>query len=103
MTKHMRSHTLEVLGLEVSFKAEADPHRIESARALLEERYSRLTRNGGHLSKEKLLTFLALALADDVILLQEKQTATEERMQKLLTSIEKAAEHPPTIVSLGRA
>ena len=102
MGTHMRSHTLEVLGLEVSFKAEADPQRIERAKALLEERYNRLIRNGGHLSKEKLLTFLALALADDVILLQEEQAETEKKVKRLLTSIENAAKQSPENVSLGR-
>ena len=88
----MQSHSLDVLGLEVSFKAEADPKRIERAKMLLEERYKRLTQHGGHLSKEKLLTFLALALADDIIQAQDDKDATKNRVRKLLTSIEKAAE-----------
>ena len=88
----MQSHSLDVLGLEVSFKAEADPKRIERAKALLEERYKRLTQHGGHVSKEKLLTFLALALADDIIQAQDDKDATKNRVRKLLTSIEKAAE-----------
>ncbi len=90
----MRSHTLEVLGLEVSFKAEADPRRIERARALLDERYQRLAQHGGHLSKEKLLTFLALALADDAITMQEEKDEVEKRMTELLVSIEKRATCP---------
>lgn len=88
----MRSHTLDVLGLEVSFKAEADPRRIERAKTLLEERYTRLSQHGGHVSKEKLLTFLALALADDVIQAQDDKEETAGRVRRLLTSIEKAAE-----------
>jgi cell division protein ZapA len=88
----MQSHTLDVLGLEVSFKAEADPRRIERAKALLEERYRRLSQHGGHVSKEKLLTFLALALADDVIQAQDDKEETAGRVRRLLTSIEKAAE-----------
>ncbi len=88
----MQSHSLDVLGLEVSFKAEADPRRIERAKALLEERYRRLTQHGGHLSKEKLLTFLALALADDFIQAQDDKDETKNRVKKLLTSIEKVAE-----------
>lgn len=96
MSTILRSHTLEVLGLEVSFKAEADPRRIERARALLEERYQQLTRHGGHLSKEKLLTFLALALADDVVLLQEEKDQTRTRVKGLLASIEKAGGNTPS-------
>ena len=87
----MRSHTLEVLGLEVSFKAEADPKRIERARALLEERYAKLPQHGGQLSKEKLLTFLALSLADDVVLMQAEKNERDKRMKELLAGMEKAA------------
>ncbi|MDR2161247.1 MAG: cell division protein ZapA [Desulfovibrio sp.] len=85
----MRSHTLKVLGLEVSFKAEADPKRIERAKAFLEGRYKPLAQHGGHLSKEKLLTFLALALADDILQAQDERDATKSRMEKILTIMEK--------------
>ena len=87
----MHSHTLEVLGHELSFKAEADPGRIERARALLDERYARLARHGGMLSKEKLLVFLALSLADDVLLMQAEKDSSDKRMRELLGNIEKAA------------
>lgn len=87
----MHNHTLEVLGLELSFRAEADPARIERARALLNERYARLARHGGALSKEKLLAFLALSLADDVLLLQEEQGRAEKRIEDILANLEKAA------------
>ncbi len=85
----MGSHTLEVLGVEVSFKAEADPRRVERARDLINDRYRRLTEHGGHLSKEKLLTFLALALADDVIQLQDEKDKTGNKLKELLVNIEK--------------
>lgn len=86
----MRSHTLEVLGLEVSFKAEADPRRIERARALLDERYAKLARHSAQLGKEKLLTFLALSLADDVLLMQDEKGEATRRVRELLAGIEKA-------------
>jgi cell division protein ZapA len=89
MNTPMRSHTLNVLGLEVSFKAEADPKRIERANALLEKRYSQLTQHRGHISKEKLLTFLALALADDILQAREEKNETKSRMERLLSSMEK--------------
>jgi cell division protein ZapA len=88
----MHSHTLDVLGLELSFKAEADPRRIERARDLLDERYGRLARHGGLLSKEKLLAFLALSLADDVLLMQEERGSTDKRLRELLGNIEKVAD-----------
>ena len=87
----MQSHTLTVLGLEVSFKAEADPKRVEQACALLEERYSRLVQTGGHLSKEKLLTFLALGLAEDVVLLQGEQDAARAKIKEILVTIDTLA------------
>lgn len=87
----MHSHTIEVLGLELSFKLNVDPVRIERAKALLEERYAKLARHGGTLSKEKLLAFLALSLADDVILMQDDKAGADEKMRALLGNIEKAA------------
>lgn len=87
----MHNHTLDVLGLELSFKAEADPARIERARALLEERYGRMARHGGTLSKEKLLAFLALSLADDVLLLQEEKKQADKRLEDILTNLEKVS------------
>ena len=84
----MTSQTLNVLGLEVSFKEHADPERVERTRVLLEERYNKLRQQGAHISKERLLTFLAISLADDYILLQDASEDTEERLKKLLASIE---------------
>lgn len=84
----MHSHTLVVMGMELSFKAEADPNRIERARVLLDERYQRLAQHGGMLSKEKLLAFLALSLADDVLIMQDEKKETGKRVQELLGTIE---------------
>lgn len=86
----MPSHTLTIMGLEVSFKAEADPRRVERARAMLEERYTKLIQHGGQISKEKLLTFLALSLADDLLTLQDDKKKIQEHINRLLTGIEKA-------------
>lgn len=90
----MRSHSLNVLGLEVSFKAEADPRRIEGARLLLEERFEKLRQHGSNLSKEKVLTFLALALADDYLVLKEDLKASEAKVRDLLDRIEGSAALP---------
>ncbi|MDR3176839.1 MAG: cell division protein ZapA [Desulfovibrio sp.] len=87
----MHSHTLEVLGLELSFKAEADPDRIGKAKELLNERYERLLRHGGSLGKEKLLAFLALSLADDVLIMRQERGEETRRMRELLEHIEKVA------------
>ena len=88
----MHSHTLDVLGLDLTFRADADSLRIERARALLEERYERLAKHGGLLSKEKLLTFLALSLADDVLLMQEERGRADRKMREILGNMEKVAD-----------
>ena len=97
----MRSHTLNVLGLEISFKAEADPQRVERAQVLLEERFARLQEHGAHLSKEKLLTFLALTLADDYLILQDDRDSLEERLSGLRSRIEKQVDNTPETETLG--
>ena len=87
----MRSFNLTVLGLEVSFKAEADPKRVESAKALVEERFDRLKFHGRQLSKEKLLTFLVLGLADDLLQSTQQKDEMRTRMEALLAKIEESA------------
>lgn len=87
----MHTHTFEVLGFELSFKTEADPERVEKARVLLNERYAKLIRHGGHVSKEKLLAFLALSLADDILLLRDEKSDSMKRVKELLGNIEKVA------------
>ncbi|MDL2306535.1 cell division protein ZapA [Desulfovibrio sp. OttesenSCG-928-C06] len=84
----MQNFTLDVLGLEISFKADADPARLEQARQMLDKRFEILKQHGRHLSKEKLLTFLALALADDLLVMTEKLDTAEERIQDIVTKIE---------------
>jgi cell division protein ZapA len=84
----MQSFTINVLGLELSFKANADPARLEQARQMLDKRFELLKQHGGHLSKEKLLAFLALALADDLLVLTEKLDAADERTREIMRKIE---------------
>lgn len=84
----MRNYTLEVLGTEVSFKAQADPRRVEQARDLLDERYKILKEHGRQLSKDKLLTFLALAVADDMLQARDDLDKMRERIKKLVDKIE---------------
>lgn len=83
----MAHYNFNVLGQDVSFKAEADPRRIEQARVLLEERYNQLQQHGRQLSKEKLLTFLALALADDMLQAREEMKKSEKKVQSILDSL----------------
>jgi cell division protein ZapA len=86
----MAHYNFNVLGVGISFKAEADPKRIDQARVLLEERYDKLRQHGKALTKEKLLTFLALALADDLLLAREEFAKSEKRLQSILDAMDTA-------------
>lgn len=83
----MPSYNKKILGLEISFKTDAEPDRVERAKALVEERYRVLNPGGKNLSKEKLLTFVALGLADDLLLANQKLDEMEAKLDKLLSRI----------------
>ncbi len=85
----MASYNLSVLGLEVSFKAEADPQRVHSAKSLIEERFQKLN-DGRQISREKLLTFLALSLADDLLQSKQELHMMDQRIERLLAKIDEA-------------
>lgn len=84
----MPSYSLSVLDLEVSFKAQADHKRVQEAKDLLEDRYKELAQHGRRLSKEKLLTFLALGLADDLLQNTRRLEEIERRLAGLADKIE---------------
>ena len=84
----MRSFHLTVLGLDISFRAEADLGRVENAKALVEERYERLRFHGGRISKDALLPFLVLGLADDLLQSHEQLADVQNRIDALLTKID---------------
>jgi len=84
----MRSFNLSVLGLDIAFRAEADLGRVESAKALVEERFHRLKSHGGRISKEALLTFLVLGLADDLLQARDQLADVQNRIDVLLAKIE---------------
>ena len=83
----MAEYNLYVLGLEVAFRADAAPEQVERARVLLEERFEKLQQHGKTFSREKLLTFLALGLADDLLQAKANLQSVEERLEKLLENI----------------
>lgn len=64
---------------------------MERVCALIEDRYARLFPNAGSVSKEKLLAFLALSLADDVLSLHDERVWTEAKLQEFVGNIEKVA------------
>ena len=84
----MQTYSLDVLGLDISFKADADPERLEQARLMLEKRFAVLKQHGRHLTKDRLLTFLALALADDLIEAQGDLDKTEKKVRRIMAQID---------------
>lgn len=80
----MPRYTLNLFGLEISFKTDAESTRIEAAQALLEKRFKDLTTGAGDLSKEKALTFLLLSLADDYLVGEARLARLEEKIGEIL-------------------
>lgn len=79
---------MDVLGQDLSFKADVDPERLQRARGMLEDRFAILKQHGRNLGKEKLLTFLALALADDLLESQTELRAVGKKVGKIMTQID---------------
>ncbi len=85
----MQDYNLNLLGLNVAFRAEVDAERVHEAKALVEERFEKLRSHGGRSSKELLLTFLVLGLADDLLQSQKHVHDVQNRIDVLLAKIEK--------------
>jgi len=83
----MPSYNKVILGLELSFKTDAEPGRVDNAKALVEERYRLLNPGGKNLSKEKVLTFVALGLADDLIMANQRLAEMEDKLDRILSKI----------------
>ena len=84
---------LTVLGVDIAFRAGADMERAREAARLVEERFARgKTRSQGGQSREILLTFLALGLADELLQLKKTQNDARRRIAALLARIEKSEE-----------
>ena len=68
----MHSFQLNVLGMDISFRTDADSARIERAQDFVEKQYERLKNQGGQFGREKLLTLLVLGVADDLLQTQRR-------------------------------
>ncbi len=80
----MPRYSLTILGLEITFKTDANQDRIDSALKLLEERYGEFGSSVSNVSKEKLLTCLAFSLADDYLESKSALARLEEKIENLL-------------------
>ena len=81
---------LTVLGLHVAFKSGADMHRVQDAVRCVEQRFEdqQMRFHKGQ-TKDILLTFLALGLADDLLQLQKKLADVQEQISAMLSKIER--------------
>ena len=86
----MHSFQLNVLGMDISFRTDADSARIERAQAFVEKQYERLKNQGGQFGQGKtMLTLLVLGVADDLLQTQQQLDGVETRLANLLELIEK--------------
>ena len=83
---------LTILGLSIAFKPGADMRRVQEAVRLVEDRFAdqKLRFHGGQ-TKDILLTFIALGLADDLLQSQKEQTDVQNRVEALLSKIEESS------------
>lgn len=81
----MPRYTLNLLGLEITFRTDADNERIAAAQTLLEERYREFDQGQGFVSKEKLLVCLCLSLADDYLETNAKLELLDEKIEDMLS------------------
>ncbi|WP_045212555.1 cell division protein ZapA [Desulfonatronovibrio magnus] len=84
----MPGYDIHVLGLDLTFKTDASQDRVEQASKLLEERFAELEKRGSKLSKERLLIFLLLSLADDYLQSEIKLASSHKKISELLRKID---------------
>ena len=82
----MQTYNLNIFELEVSFKTEAEPERVEKACAYAETLYGTLKLHG---SRDRLLTILVLGITDDLLQLKQQTADRDERLKALLELIDK--------------
>ncbi len=85
----MPGYNINILGLDLIFRTEASPERVEQANKLLKERFAELEQRGNKLSKERLLVFLALSLADDYLHSDQKLADLQNKVIELLQKVER--------------
>ena len=85
----MQTYNLNIFGLEVSFKTEAEPERVQKACAYAETLYEALKLHGSHLGRDRLLTILILGITDDLLQLKQQTALRDSRLKALLGFIDK--------------
>ncbi|MFW5730027.1 MAG: cell division protein ZapA [Desulfonatronovibrionaceae bacterium] len=85
----MPGYNINILGLDLNFRTDAGQERVDRAAELLEERFAELEKRGTNLSKEKILVFLLLSLADDYLQSEQRHGDLEKQVRDLLGKIDK--------------
>lgn len=83
----MHSYHLDLCDLQVAFRTEASPERVERARKYVEERYGRVKAQGGQFGRDRLLVMLLISMADDLLELRERTSRADSRLDELLQSL----------------
>ena len=83
----MHSYHLDLCDLQVAFRTEAGPERVERARQYVEERYGRVKAQGGQFGRDRLLVMLLISMADDLLELQERNSRADPRLDELLQNL----------------
>ena len=84
----MPRHSLPVLGVSIVIETNAGEQRVQAAKDLIERLYDGLHRDGMNVSKEKLLTVLALSLADDYLQSNRKLEQLQTKLSGMLEKID---------------
>lgn len=84
----MHSYHLDLCDLQVAFRTEATPERVEKARQYVEERYGKVKAQGGQFGRDRLLVMLLIGMADDLLELQEQKSLVNSRLDELLQNLE---------------
>ena len=85
----MQTYNLNIFGLEVSFKTEAEPERVQKACTYAETLYEALKLHGSHLGRDRLLTILILGITHDLLQLKQQTGLRDSRLKALLEFIDK--------------
>ena len=88
----MNTFEITLLDMSMSFRTDVGPERVDAARALTEERFSRLAFHGIQLSREKMLTYVLLGLADDLLQSERQVKEMQARLETLLAKIKNSAQ-----------
>ncbi|MDE7469064.1 MAG: cell division protein ZapA [Desulfovibrionaceae bacterium] len=82
------SYTLQVFDIDIAFKADANTEDLDNAKELLETRAEQLKQQGKAISKEKMLLFLSLGLAYDLLQANAQLNSIQRRLEDMLTKVE---------------